>query len=85
MLSAEFETAIPAMQRPKAYVLDRTTIGHSVNKENCYLNVMAPGSVGEVEKYPEIRVCPLGTGEQHFLTRTCYGREKRTKEKEQNK
>jgi hypothetical protein len=68
MLSAEFETAIPTIQRPQAYVLDHTSIGNSVNKEHCYLNVMPPGSVGEVEKYPEIRVCPLGTGEQHFLT-----------------
>jgi hypothetical protein len=53
-------------------------IGHSVNKEHCYMNVMPPGSVGEVKKYPDIRVCPLGTGEQHLI-RNCYGRGKRTK------
>jgi hypothetical protein len=82
MLSAEFETAIPANQRPRAYVLDRTAIGFvefwtcSLNQKHCYLNMMPPDSVGEVEKYPELRVCPLDTGEQHFLTRNCYGRRK---------
>jgi hypothetical protein len=85
MLSAEFETAIRAIQRPQADVLDRMVIGHSINTGHGYLKVMPPDSFGEVKKYPELRVCPLDTGKQHFLTRNCYGREKITKQKERNK